>query len=137
VYRDKLFSCLSNFAYSQSQKALGVGQGQVGNIDQKVARKWLQLEDRARQQIQCVDQEVEANTAMLLQKAAKEEEDQNMKSEESKSEMVVVEKSIDAAFFGLTQTKPVEDDEPLSEHEMVESRVMKEFFAYLAERLNT
>ena len=25
VYRDKLFSCLSNFAYAQSQKALGVG----------------------------------------------------------------------------------------------------------------
>ena len=74
---------------------------------------------------------------MLMQKAAKEEEDQIMKSEESKSEMVVVEKSIDAAFFGLTQTKPVEDDEPLNEHEMVESRVMKEFFAYLAERLST
>ena len=74
---------------------------------------------------------------LAFKEAAKEDEDQIMKSEESKSEMVVVEKSIDAAFFGLTQVKPVEDDEPLSEHEMVEQRVMKEFFTYLAERLMT
>ena len=25
VYRDKLFSCLSNYSYAQSQKALGFG----------------------------------------------------------------------------------------------------------------
>ena len=80
---------------------------------------------------------MDANAAMLLQRAQKEEEDQIMKSEESKSEMVVVEKSIDAAFFGLTQVKPVEDEEPLTENEMVEQRIMKEFFVYLAERLQT
>ena len=53
--------------------------------------------------------------------------------------MVVVERSIDAAFFGLTQgymsAKPVEVETPLTEYEMVEQRIMKEFFAYLAERL--
>ena len=46
--------------------------------------------------------------------------------------MVIVEKSIDAAFFGLTQgympAKPVEVEPPLSEYEMVEQRIMKEFF---------
>ena len=52
VYRDKLFSCLSNFAYAQSQKVLGFSVGKSGSVvssgDSKIARKWLQLEDRAR-----------------------------------------------------------------------------------------
>ena len=58
-----------------------------------------------------------------------------MKSEESKDNaktapLVIVERSIDAAFFGLgyLPAKPVEVEAPLSEYEMVEQRIMREFF---------
>ena len=70
VYRDKLFSCVSNYAYGQSQRAMGSlpnktvaaapivsGGGSADLI--KIARKWLQLEDRVREQIQRIDDEVE------------------------------------------------------------------------------
>ena len=65
VYRDKLFSCISNYAYSQFQRIMGsiankgggAGAGAVsgvvgGSNDMiKVARKWILLEERVREQI--------------------------------------------------------------------------------------
>ena len=52
---------------------------------------------------------------------------------------MVISRSIDAAFFGLTQgymaAKHVEVEEPLTEYEMVEQRIMKEFFTFMAESL--
>ena len=63
VYRDKLFSCISNYAYGQSQRAMSslpkkshhqgtsiIGGGGSADLI-KIARKWLQLEDRVREQI--------------------------------------------------------------------------------------
>ena len=64
VYRDKLFSCVSNYAYGQSQRAISslphkmitVGANPIvqggGSADLiKIARKWVGLEDRVREQV--------------------------------------------------------------------------------------
>jgi predicted nuclease of restriction endonuclease-like (RecB) superfamily len=63
LFKDRVLTCISNFAYSKSQ--LVVGDSQAAH---ETSQKWLRLEDLAMVQIQTIDQEVEDNIVLIEQK---------------------------------------------------------------------
>ena len=63
LFKDRVLTCISNFAYSKSQ--LVAGDSQAAH---ETSQKWLRLEDLAIVQIQKIDQEVEDNIVMIEQK---------------------------------------------------------------------
>lgn len=60
LYKDRVLSCISNFAYCKSQIVLGDAQ-----LANEVGQRWLQLEEQAMAQIQLIDAEVEANINLI------------------------------------------------------------------------
>lgn len=63
LFKDRVLTCISNFAYSKSQ--LVVGDSQAAH---ETSQKWLRLEELAMVQIQTIDQEVEDNIVLIEQK---------------------------------------------------------------------
>lgn len=60
LYKDRVLSCISNFAYSKSQIVLGDAQ-----LANEAGQRWLKLEELAMAQIQRIDAEVEANIGLI------------------------------------------------------------------------
>lgn len=87
IFRDKLYSCISNFAYEQSRrlsdrsglgaKSGGRSLGKQADDMTRQAREWLALEDLAREQIQLVDEECQE---LLMQSEGTDEQKQSKMS---------------------------------------------------------
>ena len=67
LFRDRILSCISNFAYSKSQISVGDSQAVY-----EASYKWIHLEELAMLQIQRVDFEVDENIVTIEKKLEKQ-----------------------------------------------------------------
>lgn len=67
LFRDRILTCISNFAYSKSQSNNQVNLGD-SQAAYEACQKWMLLEDLAMTQIQRIDAEVDANILVVQAK---------------------------------------------------------------------